>query len=180
MTEPATEGTDTAAPHRVLRRAARVAILAPDGSIFLFRYDNPEVGVHWAMPGGGLEGDETHREGAVREAREETGWTDIEPGPLLCTWEHDFTRVDTPVRQHEHIYVAYAPHRPLAGDLAEAHGADRILHGRWWTPAELAATDDALWPPRLPALLADLREHGPAEPAPDLGHVPNGPRRTTG
>lgn len=95
---------------------------------------------------------------------------------MLCAWEHDFTRADVPVRQHEHIYVAYAPRRPLAGDLTEAHSADRILSGRWWSPDELAATDDALWPPQLPALLAELAEHGPADPAPDLGFVPNAPR----
>ncbi|MEU6854442.1 NUDIX domain-containing protein [Actinacidiphila alni] len=179
MTEPVPAPAE-AARERVPRRAARVAVLDPDGAVFLLRYDNPEVGPHWAMPGGGLEGDETPREGAVREAREETGWTDVEPGPLLCTWEHDFTRGDVPVRQHEHIYVAHAPHRPISGDLAAAHRADGILDGRWWTPAELAATDEALWPPQLPALLAELRAHGPADPAPDLGHVPNGPRRTAG
>lgn len=159
---------------RVPRRAARVAVLAPDWSVLLLRYDNPEVGVHWAMPGGGLDPGETPREGARREVREETGWTDIEPGPLLCTWEHDFTRGTVPVRQHEHVYVAHAPRRPLTGDLAEAHAADGIQLGRWWTPAELGAAEEALWPPNLHALLGDLRVHGPRDPAPDLGYVPNG------
>jgi len=158
---------------RTPRAAARVAVLAPDGSVLLLRYDNPEVGIHWAMPGGGLDPGESPRDGARREVREETGWTDVEPGPLLCTWEHDFTRVTVPVRQHEHIYVAYAPHRPLTGDLAAAHSADGILHARWWTPAELAAAEEALWPPNLAELLAGLRAHGPQDPAPDLGYVPN-------
>lgn len=158
---------------RTPRRAARVAILAPDGAVFLFRYDNSEVGVHWAMPGGGLEDGEQPREAAVREAREETGWTDITPGPVLCTWEHDFTRAGVPVRQHEHIYLAYAPRRPLGGGLAAAHAEDGIQHGRWWSPAELAATGDALWPPQLPALLAEVAAHGPLDPPPDLGFVPN-------
>lgn len=44
---------------RTPRRAARIAVLDPQGAIFLFRYDNEEVGVHWAMPGGGLEPGET-------------------------------------------------------------------------------------------------------------------------
>ncbi|MFD9886312.1 hypothetical protein ACFWZT_33190 [Streptomyces alboflavus] len=42
---------------RTPRRAARVAVIAPDDGVFLFGYDE-EVGVHWAMPGGGLERDE--------------------------------------------------------------------------------------------------------------------------
>ncbi|MEV5274716.1 NUDIX domain-containing protein [Streptomyces werraensis] len=95
---------------RIPGRAARVAVLDPAGSVFLFRYDNPEVGVYWAMPGGGMEPGESPREAAEREVREETGWTDlvIEDG-VLCLWEHDFTRAGVPVRRHEHIHLAYAP-----------------------------------------------------------------------
>ena len=161
--------------HRTPREAARVAVLTEDGEVLLLRYDNPEVGVHWAMPGGGLDPGETPRQGARREVREETGWADVEPGPLLCTWEHDFTRGTVPVRQREHIYVAGAPRRPLDGDVTAAHAADGILGARWWSPAELARATEALWPPTLAALLADFRAHGPRDPAPDLGFVPNEP-----
>ena len=143
--------------------------------MFLFRYDNEEVGVHWAMPGGGLDPGETPREGALRELREETGWHDVAPGPLLCTWEHDYTRCGVPVRQHEHIYLAYlaeGPRREPAEGTTDAHTEDGILTWRWWTPADLAATDEALWPPTLADLLAhhgDLTEREPVR----LGFVPN-------
>ncbi|MDO0913872.1 bifunctional GNAT family N-acetyltransferase/NUDIX hydrolase [Streptomyces sp. DT2A-34] len=141
-------------PPRTPRRAARVAVLDPEGSVLLFRYDNVEVGVHWALPGGGLEADETPREGALRELREETGWTDLEPGPLLCTWEHDFTHASVPVRQHEHIYVTQGPHRdPTGPQLPAAHAADGILSWRWWTREELAAAPEPVWPPDLARLL---------------------------
>ncbi|MFE5396295.1 GNAT family N-acetyltransferase [Streptomyces sp. NPDC056568] len=142
-------------PARTPRRAARVAVLDPEGAVFLFRYDNVEVGVHWAMPGGGLEADEGPREGALRELREETGWTDLEPGPLLCTWEHDFTHLSVgPVRQHEHVYVARGPRRePTGPGLAAAHAADGILTWRWWTRKELAGASEPLWPPDLARLL---------------------------
>ncbi|EGX60336.1 mutT-like protein [Streptomyces zinciresistens K42] len=141
---------------RTPRHAARVVVLDPEGSVFLFRYDNSEVGVHWAPPGGGLEAQETPREGALRELREETGWTDLEPGPLLCTWEHDFTHTGTPVRQHEHVYLAHGPHREPTGDgLAAAHAADGILTWRWWPRTELADAPEPLWPPDLARLLAE-------------------------
>ncbi|WP_345706010.1 NUDIX domain-containing protein [Kitasatospora paranensis] len=118
--------------------------------------------------------------GALRELREETGWADLVPGRLLCTWEHDFTWHGTPVRQHEHIYVTDGPHRGPVGDVSEVHRTDRILGWRWWTPADLADPDaDALWPPQLPALLAAARAAGRPDgspsPAPvELGHVPQG------
>jgi 8-oxo-dGTP pyrophosphatase MutT (NUDIX family)/ribosomal protein S18 acetylase RimI-like enzyme len=154
---------------RTPRRAARVAVLDPDGSVFLFRYDNVEVGVHWALPGGELEGDETPREGALRELREETGWTDLAPGPLLCTWEHDFTLphsrlrssggtpIGVPVHQHEHVYVTHGPRRePTGPHLAAAHAEDGILTWRWWSRAELGGTTEAIWPPELARLLDEL------------------------
>ncbi len=141
---------------RKTRSAARVAVLDPDGAVFLLRYDNEEVGVHWAMPGGGLERGESPREGARRELREETGWTDLEPGALLCTWEHDFTRAGVPVRQHEHLYVCHGPRREPTDGAAAAHAEEKILAWRWWPPEQLAEATEAVWPPDLAELLAAL------------------------
>lgn len=143
---------------RKTRRAARVAVLDPDGSVFLFRHDNEELGVHWALPGGGLEPGESPREGALREVREETGWADLTLGPLLCTWERDFTRAGVPVRQHEHIYVARGPRRePDTGaDVSAMHAEEGILNWRWWTRRELADATEAVWLPRLTYLLDEL------------------------
>lgn len=159
---------------RTPRQAARVAILDPGGAVFMFRYDNSEVGVHWAMPGGGIDPGETPLEAVVREVREETGWTDVAvDGTLLCTWEHDHTRRGVPVRQYEHIYLARGPRRDPVGDLAASHASDGIQRWHWWSPAELDAEDaEPVWPPQLAGLLAGVRAGG-AAPV-DLGFVPNG------
>ncbi|WP_369382074.1 NUDIX domain-containing protein [Streptomyces sp. cg36] len=158
---------------RIPRAAARVAVLDPAGSVFMFRYDNEEVGVHWALPGGGLNCYETPRRGAERELCEETGWKDVEAGPTLCLWVHDFTRAGVRVRQREHVFLASGPRRDPFGDLADAHARDGIQRGRWWSPGELSGATEPLWPPQLPELLADVRRSGPpAEPV-DLGFVPN-------
>lgn len=170
---------------RTPRQAARTVVLDGDGAVFLLRSDNVEVGVHWTMPGGGIEPGESPWDGARRELWEETGWTDLEPGPLLCTWEHDFTWHGIPVRQHEHIYLTGGPNRGPVGDVSEVHATDLILGWRWWTPADLAPEEhegpsDALWPPQLPELLDGVRERwaaGDREVAPvHLGYVPNPPR----
>ncbi|WP_435269871.1 GNAT family N-acetyltransferase [Streptomyces sp. 1222.5] len=140
--------------HRTPRRAARIAVVDPEGAVLLLRYDNTEVGVHWALPGGGLEPGETPREGALRELAEEAGWSDLEPGPLLCTWEHDFTHTGVPVRQHEHVYVTRGPRRDPAGpEVAAAHATDLILEWRWWSRRELAEEREPVWPPDLARLL---------------------------
>ncbi|WP_432032720.1 GNAT family N-acetyltransferase [Streptomyces antibioticus] len=146
---------------RTPRAAARIAVVDPGGAVFLFRYDNVEVGVHWALPGGGLEPGESPREGALRELREETGWTDLAPGPLLCTWEHDFTHSGVPVHQHEHVYVTEGARRePTGPHLAAAHATDGILTWRWWPREELRNAPEPVWPPDLARLL-DRRDGTP-------------------
>ncbi|MBK6018992.1 bifunctional GNAT family N-acetyltransferase/NUDIX hydrolase [Streptomyces sp. MBT53] len=147
---------------RTTRHSARIAVLDPTGSVFLFRYDNSEAGgVFWALPGGGLEGDETPREAALRELQEETGWTDLEPGPLLSTREVDLTFAGTRVHQYERIYVTHGPHRePTGAHLTAAHAQDGILAWRWWTRKELRTTTETVWPAELAVLLDELDEKG--------------------
>jgi len=143
---------------RATRHSARVAVLDTAGSVFLFRYDDSETGgTFWALPGGGLEGDETPREAALRELKEETGWTDLEPGPLLSTREVDLTFAGTPTHQHERIYVTHGPHRePTGAHLTAAHTQEGIRAWRWWTREELRTTTETVWPAELARLLDEL------------------------
>jgi 8-oxo-dGTP pyrophosphatase MutT (NUDIX family) len=161
---------------RVARRAARILVLDPDGAVFLQLHDDSEVGLHWVLPGGGLEPGEDELTGALRETVEETGWTDVVTGPALWIWEHDYSRRGVPTRQHEVIFLGSAPHRDPVGDLVESHRVDGIMTNRWWTPAELADCAEVLWPPQLVSLLEELRRDGPPGQPRDLGYVPNAPR----
>ena len=162
---------------RVPRRAARILVLDPEGAVFLQLHDDVEVGLHWVLPGGGLDPGEDELAGAVRETVEETGWTDIRTGPALWIWEHDYTRAGVPTRQREVIFLGHGPRRDPVGDLADSFAADGIMTCRWWTPEQLAGCPDLLWPPQLVPLLADLRRDGPPEQPVDLGYVPNPARR---
>ncbi|WP_326597721.1 NUDIX domain-containing protein [Streptomyces sp. NBC_01803] len=156
---------------RIPREAARVALLDPAARSSCSATTTRGVGVHWAMPDGGLEPGETPHKTARRELREETGWTELEPGPPLCAWEHDDTRAGVPVRQHEHIDRAAGPRRGPADHLAAAHTEDKILAWRWWPPDGPAAAPEPLWPPQLPA----QPSRTPHAPPVDLGYVASPP-----
>ena len=158
---------------RVPRLAARIAVLDPDGAIFLQLHNDVEIGLHWVMPGGGLEDGEDELAGALREVAEETGWTDVRPGPALWRWEHDYTRQGVPTRQREVIFQGAGPRRDPIGDLTDSYALDGIMTCRWWSPGELEHCPDITWPPTLSALLMDLRTQGPPPTPIDLGYVPN-------
>jgi ADP-ribose pyrophosphatase YjhB (NUDIX family) len=140
------------------RRAGRVIVLDPGDRVLLFRYDDgPPNGRHWCTPGGGLNDGEDYAAGARRELAEETGWTDVTVGPEV--YERTFTMgyADAVVQQHERFFLARveADRRDL-GDVAAMHVSDGIAAWRWWTLAEMDATDEAIWPGRLADLIRGL------------------------
>ena len=140
------------------RLAGRVIAIDPAGRTLLFRYDDPPPkGQHWATPGGGVEGDETFYQAACRELVEETGWTDVTVAPeevhqnVFVQWSGYF---QTLVRQHDHYFIGRVPdeRRPL-GEVAAMHVSDGIDATRWWTLAELDATDEDVYPAGLAGLI---------------------------
>lgn len=83
--------------------AAGVVLVAPDGNILLLKRSGEETNYagHWALPGGGVEFDETPELGALRETREETGHQIMKPMRLMH-------RVRTPTGLIYHTYAAPA------------------------------------------------------------------------
>ena len=83
-----------------LRRVARVVLLDPQDRILLLHGHEPDDPADdwWFTPGGGLEGDETREQAALRELAEETGITEVELGPVLwrriCSFPFDGRRWD--------------------------------------------------------------------------------------
>lgn len=64
--------SDRAAPDPVYRLGVGVMLLNTQGLVFVARR-NDSPGEHWQMPQGGIDGNETPRNAALRELKEEIG-----------------------------------------------------------------------------------------------------------
>jgi 8-oxo-dGTP pyrophosphatase MutT (NUDIX family) len=153
-----------------LRKVARVVLLDPQDRILLLHGHEPDDPSDdwWFTPGGGLEGDETREQAALRELAEETGITDAELGPVLwqrmCSFPFAGRRWD----QDEWYYLARTAGTPTAtAALGLTELEKRSVAGaRWWTCGELARAHETVYPKRLAELLRTLLDEGPpARPA---------------
>ena len=90
------------------RRAARLLVIDPQsGAVLLFQYEDGGRR-WWATPGGGLDGDETFEEAAIREAVEELA---ISCRSLLPLWQRtvEFSFRGTAIRQEEQYFLLPVP-----------------------------------------------------------------------
>jgi double-stranded uracil-DNA glycosylase len=151
----------------VERPAARALVLDRRDRTLLVQFRDTTGGTWWATPGGGADEGETPEQTIRRELVEEAGLTEFDLGPEIWTRDHTFAWYGRIYRQRERIYlVRVDEHEPKPTiDLAAEH----VHEVRWWTPAELDATEEELVPRTLARRLHELLEHGlPAQPI-DVG-----------
>jgi ADP-ribose pyrophosphatase YjhB (NUDIX family) len=150
-----------------LRIAARAVVLEPEDRILLVLFRSPHSGASWwATPGGALQPGETHEDALRRELTEEAGIS-ADIGPCVWTREHVFDWGERYVRQVERYYLVRVDSTDLAPQLDLA--AEDVHELRWWTLAELDASDEEFAPRRLAAHLHDLFTTGPPEEPIDAG-----------
>ncbi|MFF4019841.1 NUDIX hydrolase [Streptomyces sp. NPDC001843] len=146
-----------------LRKVARVILLDPDDRILLLHGHEPDDPADdwWFTPGGGLEGDETHEEAALRELAEETGITEVELGPVLWRRTCSFPFAGRRWDQDEWYYLARtAQTETRAAALTELERRS-VAGARWWTYRELTRAHETVYPTRLAELLGRLLDEGP-------------------
>jgi len=158
-----------ALPEPEPREAVRAILIDELERVLLLRYGTPDGGAWWALPGGALAPGESDDEALRRELLEETG---LEPqlGPFIWTREFDVLFSGRWYRQSERIFLARIE-RPQVAPVftAEQLLAENVHEHRWWTLAEIDASEERFAPRRLGALVRELLEQGPPPEPIDVG-----------
>ncbi|HEU0042533.1 MAG TPA: NUDIX domain-containing protein [Jiangellaceae bacterium] len=142
------------------RRAARVLLVDRAGRTLLLHGGDPaRPGTRWWFtPGGGLEGDETRAQGAARELAEETGLR-VDPAELGEPVWHEVTEFSFSDRQYrqdqEFFLLRVDDWRVETAGMAD-YEQQSITEHRWWSAAEIDASDEEIFPAELAGLLRGL------------------------
>lgn len=151
-----------------------MVVLDAAGRVLLFGVHDERAASHprnrggrpflWCTPGGGCRDGEAFADAARRELWEETGRR-AELGPLVWTRTVEFELFGEPVRADEQYFLVRA--EPFELDLRNMEELERGTYRehRWWSAAEVAASEDLFFPEDLAELLPPLAAgRVPAEP----------------
>ena len=127
-----------------IRVGVRAAVVR-DGQVLLIEFDD-ESGLHYNLPGGGVEPGETLHEALRREVREEAA-AEVEVGRLLLVWEYVPARFSDKYGPRQSVTLLFAvvlqdgsvPHMP--------DRPDRNQTGVRWVPLHDVMTVGLIPPP---------------------------------
>jgi 8-oxo-dGTP pyrophosphatase MutT (NUDIX family) len=110
--------------------------------------------VQWITPGGGVEPNETHQQGAIRELFEETGLVVSDVGDPVFTIDgrRVFATGEQQTTHSEFFVVRTLAFTPVTDHWME-NEFDDIHDVRWWSLAELKETSEPYSPVPLISLI---------------------------
>jgi 8-oxo-dGTP pyrophosphatase MutT (NUDIX family) len=143
------------------RVTARVLLFDAAGRLLLMKgrfAGDPDGAGAWFTIGGGVKPGETLEACARREIAEETGIAEVRLGPPVWTRKAVYAgQGEAPVRFLETYFLAWCAGGEPAREGWDAAERTLIDDIRWWTPDELAASTEPVFPEGLPKLLAELQ-----------------------
>jgi 8-oxo-dGTP diphosphatase len=153
-----------------IRQGVRAVVLDTADRILLVRFELPNASL-WGTPGGGVDEGETPEQAIRRELDEEIGLDEVELGPWIWTREHVVPLWDGrwDGQAERFVLVRMPAFEPAPRFTPEQLRAEFVTALRWWTPAELEASDELFAPRRLPELVAALLRDGPPGEPVDVG-----------
>ena len=139
------------------RRAARVLLVDGAGRTLLLHGGDPaRPGERWWItPGGGIDDGETLAEGAARELYEETGLR-VDPAELGDPVWHEITEFSfraRSYRQEQDFFLLRVSEWRVDRAGMDEDEQLTITEHRWWSAAEIEASDEQIYPFELAGLL---------------------------
>lgn len=157
------DGLSTREHYARVRSSVRVVVLDAADRILLFRTreaGQPQFGLWWELPGGGIEPGETAEQAAVRELYEETGIPvdvrRVRPPNWIRT--STYLRRGSRILQHEVVVLVQlagpGPELDTSGQLPDER--EDYIGYAWVSVDDVIGSGELFYPGRLPALLADF------------------------